>query len=53
MGVRTWRTKPSTQILIWIRVRWCAVTLQAADLGDTATLDQTLSEAGMAVAELA
>jgi hypothetical protein len=29
-----------------------AVTLQAADLGDTATLDQTLSEAGMAVAEL-
>jgi transposase len=29
-----------------------AVTLQAADLGDTATLDQTLSEAGMTVAEL-
>ena len=29
-----------------------AVTLQGADLGDTATLDQTLSEAGMAVAEL-
>jgi transposase len=29
-----------------------AVTLQAADLGDTATLDATLSEAGMAVAEL-
>jgi transposase len=29
-----------------------AVTLQAADLGDTATLDETLSEAGMAVAEL-
>jgi len=29
-----------------------AVTLQAADLGDTATLDTTLSEAGMAVAEL-
>ena len=29
-----------------------AVTLQAADLGDTVTLDMTLSEAGMAVAEL-
>jgi hypothetical protein len=29
-----------------------AVTLQAADLGDTVTLDATLSEAGMAVAEL-
>src|ERR1700720_1928407 len=29
-----------------------AVTLQAADLGETTTLDQTLSEAGMAVAEL-
>jgi len=29
-----------------------AVTLQAADLGDTTTLDQTLCEAGMAVAEL-
>src|SRR6202050_4647244 len=29
-----------------------AVTLQAADLGDTVTLDQTLSEAGMAVADL-
>jgi transposase len=29
-----------------------AVTLQAADLGDTVTLDQTLSEAGMALAEL-
>ncbi len=30
-----------------------AVTLQAADKGDTATLDATLIEAGMAVAELA
>ena len=30
-----------------------AVTLQAADKGDTATLDETLIEAGMAVAELA
>jgi transposase len=30
-----------------------AVTLQAADLGDTTTLDATLIEAGMAVAELA
>ncbi len=29
-----------------------AVTLQAVDLGDTATLEETLSEAGMAVAEL-
>jgi hypothetical protein len=29
-----------------------AVTLLAADLGDTVTLDATLSEAGMAVAEL-
>lgn len=29
-----------------------AVTLQGADEGDTTTLDQTLSEAGMAVAEL-
>jgi transposase len=29
-----------------------AVTLQGADLGDTATLEATLSEAGMAVAEL-
>ena len=29
-----------------------AVTLQGADQGDTTTLDQTLSEAGMAVAEL-
>jgi transposase len=29
-----------------------AVTLQAADLGDTATLEETLSAAGMAVAEL-
>src|ERR1022692_2649118 len=29
-----------------------AVTLQAADLGDTVTLDATLSEAGMAVAEV-
>ena len=29
-----------------------AVTLQGADQGDTATLDGTLSEAGMAVAEL-
>ena len=29
-----------------------AVTLQAADLGDTTTLDETLCEAGMAVAEL-
>jgi transposase len=29
-----------------------AVTLQGADLGDTTTLDQTLSEAGMAVADL-
>src|SRR5206468_2015390 len=28
-----------------------AVTLQAADLGDTTTLDETLCEAGMAVAE--
>jgi transposase len=30
-----------------------AVTLQGADMGDTATLDETLCEAGMAVAELA
>jgi hypothetical protein len=30
-----------------------AVTLQAADKGDTTTFDDTLSEAGMAVAELA
>ena len=30
-----------------------AVTLQAADLGDTTTLDATLIEAGMAAAELA
>jgi transposase len=30
-----------------------AVTLQAADEGDTTTLDETLCEAGMAVAELA
>jgi transposase len=30
-----------------------AVTLQAADKGDTTTLDETLCEAGMAVAELA
>jgi transposase len=30
-----------------------AVTLQGADLGDTTTLPQTLSEAGMTVAELA
>jgi len=29
-----------------------AVTLQAADQGDTTTLDETLCEAGMAVAEL-
>jgi hypothetical protein len=29
-----------------------AVTLQAADLGDTTTVHQTLAEAGMAVAEL-
>ena len=29
-----------------------AVTLQGADKGDTATLDNTLSEAGIAVAEL-
>ncbi len=29
-----------------------AVTLQAADKGDTTTLDETLSEAGMAEAEL-
>jgi transposase len=29
-----------------------AVTLQGADEGDTRTLDQTLSEAGMAIAEL-
>ncbi len=29
-----------------------AVTLQAADKGDTATMDETLIEAGMAVAEL-
>lgn len=29
-----------------------AVTLQEADQGDTTTLDETLSEAGMAVAEL-
>src|ERR1700684_395808 len=29
-----------------------AVTLQGADLGDTTTLDQTLSEAGRAVADL-
>ncbi len=29
-----------------------AVTLQGADLGDTTTLDQTLSEAGIAVADL-
>ena len=29
-----------------------AVTLQGADKGDTTTLDQTLCEAGMAVAEL-
>ena len=28
-----------------------AVTLQGADQGDTTTLDQTLGEAGMAVAE--
>lgn len=28
-----------------------AVTLQSADQGDTTTLDETLSEAGMAVAE--
>ena len=28
-----------------------AVTLQGADQGDTTTLDQTLCEAGMAVAE--
>jgi len=28
-----------------------AVTLQAADQGDTTTLDETLCEAGMAVAE--
>jgi hypothetical protein len=30
-----------------------AATLQAADKGDTATVDETLIEAGMAVAELA
>jgi hypothetical protein len=30
-----------------------AVTLQAADKDDTATMDKTLIEAGMAVAELA
>jgi transposase len=30
-----------------------AVTLQPADKGDTSTLDETLSEAGLAVAELA
>jgi transposase len=30
-----------------------AVTLQAADKGDTATMDETLIEAGMAVAEVA
>ena len=30
-----------------------AVTLQPADQGDTSTLDETLSEAGLAVAELA
>lgn len=29
-----------------------AVTLQAADQGDTSTLDETLCEAGMVVAEL-
>jgi transposase len=29
-----------------------AFTLQAADQGDTTTLDETLCEAGMAVAEL-
>jgi len=29
-----------------------AVTLQAADMGDTTTMDATLIEAGMAVAEL-
>jgi hypothetical protein len=29
-----------------------AVTLQAADLGDTTTVHQTLAEAGLAVAEL-
>ena len=29
-----------------------AVTLQAADLGDTTTINETLAEAGMAVAEL-
>ncbi len=29
-----------------------AVTLQGADQGDTTTLDETLSEAGIAVAEL-
>lgn len=29
-----------------------AVTLQVADLGDTATVHQTLAEAGLAVAEL-
>ena len=29
-----------------------AVTLQAADMGDTTTLDETLREVGMAVAEL-
>ena len=32
----------------WNRV---AVTLQGADQGDTTTLDETLCEAGMAVAE--
>ena len=49
-GGRTWRTRPSTRS-IWIRCV-VAVTLQGADLGDTVTLDATLSEAGMAVAEL-
>src|SRR3984957_17334630 len=53
MGARIWRTRPSTQ-WIWTRVRWprSPYRVPIQDLGDTTTLDQTLSEAGMAVADL-
>src|ERR1019366_4918659 len=50
MGARTWRTRPSTRS-IWIRARWWRSRCRARTRGDTTTLDQTLCEAGMAVAE--
>ena len=50
MGAPTWHTRAEHAVDLDTGAV-VAVTLQGADQGDTTTLDTTLSEAGIAVAE--